>query len=329
MGCVRKRGKSWNAQVRIAGWRSFTKSFKSKSDAKLWIDELERKLHSAPIPDIPIDRKIALGELLIKYADEVSPSHKGCVAETCRLKSIARRWIGELDIRYLTKQHFIQYRDDRMTVVTGSSVGSELALMKRVLDTAVKKWGYGIPYNPIKDIEFPKGSIARTRRLVGDEKDRLLVAGLSQRNIYIASIIEFAIETGMRRSEILKLRWCDVDLENGFACLYDTKNGEDRRVPLTRRCIEVLQTVPQTDERVFPISATCLRLAWNRARNKAGITDLRFHDLRHEAVSRFFEMGMSVPEVALISGHKDVRQLFRYTHLNPENVFKKYAAFSG
>jgi integrase len=327
MGCVRKRGKSWNAQVRIAGWRSFTKSFKSKSDAKLWIDELERKLHSAPIPDIPIDRKIALGELLIKYADEVSPSHKGCVAETCRLKSIARRWIGELDIRYLTKQHFIQYRDDRITVVTGSSVGSELALMKRVLDTAVKKWGYGIPYNPIRDIEFPKGSTARTRRLVGDEKERLLIAASSQRNIYITSIIEFAIETGMRRSEILKLRWCDVDLENGFASLYDTKNGEDRRVPLTRRCIEVLKTVPQTHEQVFPISATCLRLAWNRARKKAGITDLRFHDLRHEAVSRFFEMGLSVPEVALISGHKDVRQLFRYTHLNPENVFKKYEAF--
>ena len=101
----------------------------------------------------------------------------------------------------------------------------------------------------------------------------------------------------------------------------------ENRVPLTRRCIEVLKTVPQTHEQVFPISATRLRLAWNRARNKAGINDLRFHDLRHEAVSRFFEMGMSVPEVALISGHKDVRQLFRYTHLNPENVFKKYEAF--
>jgi integrase len=213
--------------------------------------------------------------------------------------------------------------------VKGGSVGSELALIKRVLDTAVKKWGYGIPYNPIKDIEFPKGSTARTRRLVSDEKERLLTAASSQRNNYIASIVEFAIETGMRRSEILKLRWSDVDLENGFASLYDTKNGEDRRVPLTRRCIEVLHTVPQTDEQVFPISATCLRLAWNRARKKAGIADLRFHDLRHEAVSRFFEMGMSVPEVALISGHKDVRQLFRYTHLNPSNVFRKYAAFSG
>jgi len=66
------------------------------------------------------------------------------------------------------------------------------------------------------------------------EKERLLTAASSQRNIYIAAIIEFAIETGMRRSEILKLRWCDVDLENGFTSLFDTKNGEDRRVPLTR-----------------------------------------------------------------------------------------------
>ena len=141
---------------------------------------------------------------------------------------------------------------------------------------------------------------AQTRRQVGDEKERLLAAASSQRNIFIAPIIEFAIETGMRRSEILKLRWCDVDLENGFASLYDTKNGEDRRVPLTRRCKEVLQTVPQTNEQIFAISATCLRLAWNRARKKAGITNLRVHDLRHEAVSRFFEMGMSVPEVALV-----------------------------
>ena len=132
----------------------------------------------------------------------------------------------------------------------------------------------------------------------------------------------------MRRSEILKLRWCDIDFTNGFAFLYDTKNGEDRKVPLTERCVRLLQKVPQVHEKVFPITANCLRLAWGRARAKAEIKDLRFHDLRHEAISRFFEMGMSIPEVALISGHKDVRQLFRYTHLNPSNVFKKYAAFS-
>ena len=131
----------------------------------------------------------------------------------------------------------------------------------------------------------------------------------------------------MRRSEILKLRWCDIDFKNGFAFLFDTKNGEDRKVPHTKRCVRLLQKVPQSHEKVFPITANCLRLAWGRARAKADIKDLRFHDLRHEAVSSFFEMGMSVPEVALISGHKDVRQLLRYTHLNPSNLFKKYEAF--
>ena len=121
MGCVRKRGKSWNAQVRVSGWRSFTKSFSKKSDAVSWINELEHKLRSAPLPDVIIDTKVTLGELLLKYAEEISPTHKGCVPETCRLKSIAGKWIGELDIRYLTKQHFIQYRDDRLRVAKGES----------------------------------------------------------------------------------------------------------------------------------------------------------------------------------------------------------------
>ena len=275
MGCVRKRGKSWNAQVRIAGWKNFTKSFSKKSDAVIWVRELERKLRSAQVPDVPIDSKISLTGLLLKYAEEISPTHKGKTPEVCRLKSIARRWVGDLDVRYLTKQHFIQYRDDRLKVVTGGSVGSELALIKRVLDTEVENWGYGNFYNPIKDIQYPKISGARNRRLTDTEKDRLLVAASSQRKIYIASIIEFAIETGMRRSEILKLKWCDLDLDNGFASLYDTKNGEDRKIPLTRRCVKILSALIKEHEQVFPVSANCLRLAWERAkkRQKSKICD--------------------------------------------------------
>ena len=107
MGCVRKRGRSWNAQVRISGWRNFTKSFAKKSDAIVWINDLEQKLRSAHIPDSPIDKKITLKDLLLKYAEEIAPSHKGVIAEIYRLKSIARRWIGDLDVRYLSKQHFI------------------------------------------------------------------------------------------------------------------------------------------------------------------------------------------------------------------------------
>jgi hypothetical protein len=145
MGCVRKRGKSWNAQVRIAGWRSFTKSFSKKYDAVKWMSELERKLYTAPIPNASIQSMVSLADILLKYSEEVSPSHKGYIAEIYRLKSIARRWIGELDTRYLSKQHFIQYRDDRLSVVKGGSVCSELKLIKRVIDVASRQWGYGIP----------------------------------------------------------------------------------------------------------------------------------------------------------------------------------------
>jgi len=326
MGCVRKRGKSWNAQVRVSGWRSFTKSFKSKSDAISWIEETENKLRSSNKPRVNVG-EITLRDLLQKYGSEVSSSLKGSDRELCKLNMLSRHSIADNKLVNLTRKHFEYLRDERLQKVKSGTVHAELMLFRRVFKTAINKWGYGLLSNPTEHLQLPPPHKSRKRRLVGDEKERILAAASSQRNIYIASIIEFAIETGMRRSEILKLRWFDVDLENGFASLYDTKNGEDRRVPLTRRCIEVLQTVPHSNEQVFPISATCLRLAWNRARKKACITNLRFHDLRHEAVSRFFEMGMSVPEVALISGHKDVRQLFRYTHLNPNNVFKKYEAF--
>ena len=327
MGCVRKRGGSWSAQVRVSGWRSFNRTFQTKSDALKWINNLELKLRSSDVPDTVNSQKTTFAKLLEKYASEVSPSHKGAGAEIYRLKSIARSWLGRIDVRYLNKHQFNQYRDDRLTTVSGGSVCAELALMKRVLETAKRRWGVGIPYNPILEVEFPRSSNPRNRRLLDGELERLLTAASSQRNIYIAPIIEFAIETGMRRSEILNLRWVDVDLDSGFASLFDTKNGEDRRVPLTKTARNVLSRLPRQDKRVFPISANCVRLAWERTRKKTGISDLRFHDLRHEAVSRFFEMGMSVPEVALISGHKDVRQLFRYTHLNPTNVFKKYEAF--
>ena len=125
---MHKRDRSWNAQVRVSGWKSFTESFSKKSDAVIWIKELEHKLHSAPLPDVIIDSKVTLKELLLKYAEAISPTHKGCKSEICRLKSIGRRWIGELDTRYLTKQYFIQYRDDRVRVVKGGSVKSELFL---------------------------------------------------------------------------------------------------------------------------------------------------------------------------------------------------------
>ena len=148
-------------------------------------------------------------------------------------------------------------------------------------------------------------------------------ATLGCRNKLIRSILIIAIETGMRRSELVSICWSNLDLDQRTLHLPITKNGHPRTIPLSTKAVEIIRNVPCIDERVFPITANALRLAWERLRRRAGITNLHFHDLRHEAISRFFERGLSVPEVALISGHRDYRMLFRYTHLRAEDVAKK------
>ncbi len=148
------------------------------------------------------------------------------------------------------------------------------------------------------------------------------------RNKLLEPIIQFAIETGMRRGELLNIRWSDVDLDRHTLHIPETKNGHPRTVPLSPEAIQVLGSVARDDERVFPTTPNALRLAWKRLTKRAGVNDLHFHDLRHEAISRFFERGLTIPEVALISGHRDFRQLFRYTHLRAEDVAKKLSRLS-
>ena len=324
MGCVRKRGNSWNAQVRISGWRSFTKTFLTKLDAKQWIVTLEKELKSKPLPEKNV-KNLKLKDLFNKYKFEILPKLKSHKIVTYKLNFLSRLWIGEIKVINLTKGHLEQFCEDRKLVVKDGTIKSELMLIKRIVKIATNKWDYGIPFNAFYGIELPSPHKPRNRRATQEELSILIAHANKQRNKYISTIIQFAVETGMRRSEILKLRWIDVNLKTRIASLYDTKNGDERHIPLTKTAVQLLSNLTQLSDFVFPISANCLRLAWERCRKKSNIKGLRFHDLRHEAVSRYFEMGLSVPEVALISGHKDVRQLFRYTHLKPESLIAKYS----
>ena len=327
MGCLRRRGTKWNAQVRIAGWRSFTKTFEKKSDALDWCRETETAIRSAPLNTSKSSPNLKFRDLIDKYRDTITPTHKGHQPETYRLNRFANSWIGRVKVAYLTPRHFEQYRNDRLEIVKQCTVRSELNLMKRVLDYGIRTHGVGLTDNPIMCIDLPSTYTPRTRRLENDEFEKLLTNALKQKNPLIAPIITFAIETGMRRAEILKLRWSDINRDERTAKLTNTKNGEDRTVPLTRNAFEVLENLEKKREVVFPITANCLQLAWRRVKKNADIEDLRFHDLRHESISRFFEHGLTMPEVALISGHKDIRQLFRYTHLMPQKISEKYEIF--
>ena len=131
----------------------------------------------------------------------------------------------------------------------------------------------------------------------------------------------------MRRGEMLNMRWRDLSVATRTLRIPITKNGHPRTIPLSSGALATLRTLSDGgasgDERILPITQDAAKMAWKRVVKQAGLADLRFHDLRHEAISRFFEKGLSVPEVALISGHRDPRMLFRYTHPRAEDIAAK------
>lgn len=193
-----------------------------------------------------------------------------------------------------------------------------------MFEVARDEWGVPFKENPLDKLQLRAPDQQRERRLKPGELDKLLECARHCRNPLIAPIIQFAFETGMRRGEILSITRDDVDCESRALLVPQTKNGQTRTIPLTRPALAVLlQRLGEGHERLFPITANAFRLAWQRLKRSAGIGDLRFHDLRHEAISRFFEKGLSVPEVACISGHKDARMLFRYSHAIRERVLEK------
>lgn len=204
-------------------------------------------------------------------------------------------------------------------MVAPATVVRELAIVSHSVEIARREWGFHLPSNPVKAIRRPSISNARSRRLSPEEEQRLLNACDTGRTACLKPLLIVAVETGMRRGELLGLTWADIDLDQRVARLAQTKNGSAREVPLSRRAVEAMKPLEQStngaSQRVFPISAGALEQAWMRLRQRAGLSGLRLHDLRHEAVSRLFERGFGVMEVAAISGHKELRMLARYTHL--------------
>jgi integrase len=180
--------------------------------------------------------------------------------------------------------------------------------------------------NPVALVAKPRLPPGRDRRLRPGEEARLLMAiDEGTHTPWLEPAVVLAIETGMRKGELLALCWKTVDLERRIAHLSMTKNGTSRNVPLSPRALETLRALPQDTERVLPTTHNALKLAWNRARTRAGMRDLRFHDLRHEATSRLFEKRLNPMEVASITGHRTLQMLSRYTHLQAEDLATKLA----
>ncbi len=328
MASLRKRDGRWQVQVRRADHRPISKTFTSKTDARRWAAQVEAEIERA---DLPPDRSalktLTLRDLLIRYREQVTPTRKGAVQERYRLEALAQTDLARLSLAHMRPHTFARFRDERLKIVKPATVLRELAIIRRVINVAWMDWGIGLTTNPLDQVTMPRPGPHRERRLEQEELERLMAACRSSQTPWFEPLVRLALETGMRRSELLRVRWADVDLDTRTLCICEAKNGHPRTIPLSsvaRVVLADLRALTAPDSNLaFDLSPNAVRLAWERMRRKAGITDLRFHDLHHEAISRFFEKGLSMPEVAMISGHRDPRMLFRYTHPRAQEVARK------
>lgn len=322
-----KRGE-YSFRVRVyCNGQYKTATLDTLKDAQIWRDRVKAN------QELDVDKReikksrmtqreakaFTLKQALERYAREVTPLKKGAAVELTRINKAKQTTQVSKSIYLFTPDDALEFMDE----IGGSENNKRkyASLISHLYKTARQQWRMEV-HNPVAgEIKLPSNGKPRERRLQ-DNEAALLLKHLSGET---KSIFELAIETGMRRSEMLSLEWRNIDLKKSVAVLADTKNGESRAVPLSSTAIRVLKGLQRGigGGKVFTITQSQLRDTWEAARTAAGIPDIRLHDLRHEAASRLFEKGLNVMEAASITGHKTLSMLKRYTHLNPTDIAKK------
>jgi integrase len=364
MATFRKRGDRIQAIVRKQTPDKLNQiverqTFPTKAKAISWAHKLELSIEAGEYPpanstvprhntavsfeqqcNVAKKQEMTLRELVHQYTAKVSVRHKGYAVEVDTLRrimdgSMGRKPLIDADqpISSYTPQQFSQYRDDRLaqvsirgSLVNDGTVRREMSLLGCVFKAARDEWGL-ISTNPLHNIRKPKEPRGRDRRLKPDEIDSILNNMTNER---AKDAILLALHTGMRRSEISRVKPENVNLNKRTLYLDDTKNGERREVPLGPEAINILNRCLQRVglmgfKTLFGLNHISITHAFEAACKKAGVEGLRFHDLRHEATSRFFEIGLGIPDVAAITGHKTWTALKRYTQLKPETIAEKLA----
>lgn len=322
MASIRKRRGKWQVQIRRQGEVPLSRTFTYRTDATAWVRQVESKQDRGDgAVDIRQLRKVTIDDLLKRYGATITVAKRGASVETIRIACLRRSELAKLSLLAASPDRFAAYRDRRLTEVASATVRKEMALLRHLFRIARQEWNLPLAANPIADLKPPAPAKARNRRLGPDEAAKLAAAIQVVRSPTMRALVTFALQTGMRRSELIKCRWGHFNRVARTLLIPETKTDNARTIPLSIAALDTLGTIAGNDgDLIFPVTANAVRLTWERIRIRAGMRDFRFHDLRHEAISRFFEKGLSVPEVALISGHKDVRMLMRYTHLRAENI---------
>ena len=336
MATFRKRSGSWQALVKKKGYGQLSRTFDTKAEAEVWARQLEAEMDRGVFVSRKEAENTTLLEALSRYGREIVPTKKGAVQERSRIRILSLSPLAKRSLASLQGKDVAAYRDTRLKEVAPNTVRLELALLSHLFTIAVKEWGMSGLINPVAQARMPKKSPGRDRRLLPGELDRILAASESP---VLPDLARFAVETAMRQGEIAGMTWPMVDLKKRTVTLLETKNGEKRIVPLSTEALRILSSLTRRiDGKVWGVTNHAVSVAWRRALARARkayekeckekkekpdpafLVDLTFHDLRHEATSRFFERGLNPMQVAAITGHKTLQMLKRYTHLKAEDL---------
>nr|WP_314860567.1 site-specific integrase [uncultured Undibacterium sp.] len=330
---------TWKALIRKNGWPTTSKTFRTKRDAEDWSRRTEDEMVRGVYLSRTVSEKMTVKAALERYLSEVTPTKK---PTTQRSEGVSATnlisFLGSYSLAAVSSELVASYRDHRLAQgKSNNTVRIELALLSNLFTIGIQEWGLGLIFNPVANIRKPSPGEGRDRRLSVIEEKILLEAVDAHNNPMLGWIVRIAIETGMRQSEILNVRRSQIDLKKRIVRLFDTKNDSTRTVPLTMDATRIFTLAlnnpirpidtdlvffgePGRDGKRSPYQFVKV---WSGIKTALGMSDLHFHDLRHEAVSRLVEGGLSDQEVASISGHKSMQMLRRYTHLRAEDLVAK------
>lgn len=341
MATIRRRLGKYQARIQRRGMPHLARTFNNRRDAEKWARASEVEIERGAIPTHI--RSITLADAIERYRRERTPYKKGARSEHYLLDAWARSNLARTPLNCIRPAQIAEWRDARSTSgAAAQTVRNGLTVLSAVFEQAIREWGHDQLFNPVRRIRRPPAPRGRRRRVSHEEAQGIIA---NTQSPSLAPIVTLALATGMRLSEITLMRWENLDFRQKTLLLPDTKNGESRTVPLSTTAVTTLLALRSkhnnsSSGRVFAISPHSVTVAFRRAVHRAraayiadqaaqGMPDerlfcnLRFHDLRHEAVSRLFEKGLNTIEVGTISGHKTIQTLKRYTHLRAEDLVAK------
>ena len=326
MASIRKlKSGRWQVVIRKSNHKHIFKTFIEKAVAQRWAKQTEIQIEKDVYTDYGNVESITVKDLILKYRDEIVPTHKAKVSTTHKLNKLMRYKISEAFILRLKSSQIYQFKNKlKSEGLAPKTVNGYVQLLAQIWKTAKRVWSINLPnQDPFELVSLEKVNNERDRVLTYSEYERLLNTATYSKLHILRDVIEFAYQTGARYSEIMGLLRSNTNLEKQTATFKDTKNGTDRTIPLSDEVVAILKRYPFGDTFFRVSSYDSFKFYFKQACRRSKIIDFRFHDLRACFCTNALLSGMSESQVAAISGHLDWRSLKRYARIKAEDLLEK------